>query len=278
MQVTTEATPLNEGEDKRLGKAPAKSHPKMLSFSDYVKADVPVPERTRFWRDRAPFPIRHFGNTQYGDCTKASQALFAMRMERIEYRKTISIADDEIVNNYLAMTARLYNGGDTGAYELDALNEWRNPDLTFRDTHGRPMTIDAYTSINHRNIQEIKKAIHFSASHGIKICFNLPYAWIRTLDWDIPEGQAPIGEYMPGSWGGHSMCAARDYDKNYLYLDHTWNAPAGRISWRALSIYCDEAYSIVDSAAAWRKRLPKKEMNMAALISDVNSVSDIKIK
>jgi hypothetical protein len=279
MQTSFEETTPEIKDETRLGKAPARSHPLMLSFSDYSKAGVVVvPPKTSFWKKRAPFPIRSYGNTAYGCCTKASQAILATKMERIEFRRTITITDEEIVNNYLRMTSRLYGGGDSGAYEMDALNEWRNPDLTFRDTKGHPLTIDAYTRVNQVNIDEVKRAIFLGGAHGIKVCFNLPIAWARTYDWDIPIAQAPIGAYLPGTWGGHSMCSALDYDENYLYLDHTWNVPGGRISWRAFSIYCDEAYSVIDSVAIWKNRLTKKEMNIPALIGDVNAISDVKIK
>jgi hypothetical protein len=267
-----------EVEGKRIGKAPAKSHPLMLNFSNYAKADIIIPEKTSFWKNRTAFPIRHYGNTMYGDCTKASQAILATRMERIESRITIMITDEEIINNYLAMSQRLYGGGDNGAYEIDALSEWRKKDLTFRDVKGNPLTIDAFTRVNHGSIAEVKKAIFLGGAHGIKVCFNLPAAWQRTLTWDIPVGQQPVGIYLPGTWGGHSMAAVRDYDKDWLYLDHTWNTPAGKISWRAFSIYCDEAYSVVDSISAWRKRLSNKEMNISKLVSDVNVVSSTKIK
>jgi hypothetical protein len=262
----------------RLGKAPARGHMNMLNFADYLKAEIKVPEKTTFWKKRAPFPIRNYGNLEWGCCTKASQAILATKMERIEYRRTIKINNQEIIDNYLKMTARLYGGGDTGAYEMDALNEWRNPDRSFRDDQGHPMTIDAYTRINQSNIDEVKKAIYLSAAKGIKVCFNLPAAWVNETVWDMPVGVPLIGKYMPGSWGGHSMTSASDYDKDWLYLDHTWQIPTGRISWRAFAIYCDEAYSVVDSVGSWRKRLTPNELDLRKMVGDVNSISDVKIK
>jgi hypothetical protein len=44
------------------------------------------------------------------------------RFERIERRRTINLDDQEVIDKYLAMTSRLYGGGDTGAYEEDALS------------------------------------------------------------------------------------------------------------------------------------------------------------
>lgn len=265
---------------KRLGKSPAKSHPLMLSFSDYTTDKIPPPS-TNFWHKKTSFEPRTYGNTEYGDCTRASQAVFITHMERLESRRTIKITDDEVIKRYMDMTSRLYGGGDTGGFELDALNEWRNPDLTIRDVKGHPYTIDAYTRINQANIEEVKRAIYFSGSHGIKACFSLPLAFQENTDvWDIPEGQQPIGEYLAGSWGGHSTCSARDFDKDWLYFNHTWGVPDGKISWRAFSIYCDEAYSVIDSVDSWRKKIAaaKISFDLPKLISDVNNVSPIKIK
>jgi hypothetical protein len=274
--------------DFRLGKAPAKGSPKLLSLNNYLTTTAAPPATYDFWAKRAPFPITDLGNNQYGDCTIASQVLLSERMERLEQRRTISVPKQNIVNVYFAMTQRLYGGGDTGAFEIDALSNWRKPDLTFRDDNNRPYTIDAYTAIDFRDVNAIKNALVLSGAHGIKVCFNLPYAWASTgqggtgMIWDIPAGQQPTGNYLPGSWGGHSMTAIAKYDQDWLYLPSSWQLPDGKISWRAFAIYCDEAYLVIDSVNSWKKRLAGANLNvnldLDALKGDVNSVSSQKIK
>lgn len=260
---------------KLLGKLPAKSDEKALMFANYLpKKQVTLPAATNFWTKRAPFPKRMFGNDKLGDCTRASQAIAAMRMERIEQGKTIDISDEEVIRVYLEMTKKLYGGGDTGGYEEDALNEWRRPDTTLRDTKGNPLTIDAFTRINQANITEVKTAIATSLSHGIKICFNLPEAFRNENKvWDIPASQMPIGAYLPGSLGGHSTFAV-DYDAFGIILP-TWDIQV-KVSWRAVAIYSDEAHTIIDSIDNWRKK--GSVLNLSALKADVNSVSSQKIK
>ena len=255
---------------------------KQLQLGNYTTIDAPAPKAYNFWKGKKPFKVRDMGNNEYGNCTIASQVLLGERMERIEQRRTILITREEIIRVYMAMGERLYGGGDNGAYETDALSNWRNPDLTFKDTKGRPYTIDAYVRINQSNPESIKNAIVLSAAHGIKVCFNLPWAWAiqQSLDWDIPEGQMPIGDYLPGSWGGHSMTAVA-YDENWVYIPHTWGIPMGRISWRAFLTYCDEAYMVIDSINSWKKRLQAEpanaSINLDAISSDVNQVSSQKI-
>lgn len=89
----------------------------------------------------------------------------------------------------------------------------------------------------------------------------MPLAWanlpMNNQTWDIPAGQQPIGKWRPYSYGGHSMSAAEGYDENWLYLDHTWQCPIGKISWRAFAIYCDESYMVIDSVNEWRKIVKK---------------------
>jgi hypothetical protein len=271
--------------EKPLGKLPARGHPKMLQLKSFVpRAVEPPPKAFNFWSKRVPFPPRTYGNRQEGCCTRASQANLATRMERLEQRRTINIWDEEIHRVYRDMTARLYGGGDTGAYEIDALNEWRRPDLTFRDESSRPLTIDAYTSINIRDFNEVKYAIWLAGAKGIKLCLNLPLAFSR-IDppdvWDFfDEGllESLTGEWVPGSWGGHSLMADA-YNEKGVRLVHTWYDRDDEqiLSWRAFAAYCDEAYLVVDSANKWRKKTAGR-LNITELVDAVNQVSSHKIK
>src|SRR5688500_5959596 len=110
--------------DFRLGRLPLRSNRKALIFTDFLKADTPEPpKKTNFWPKRTPFQNRTFGNTSYGSCTRSKQAIAALRMERLEQRRTIEITDQEVIRVYTEMSDRLYGGGDNGAYEVDALDE-----------------------------------------------------------------------------------------------------------------------------------------------------------
>jgi hypothetical protein len=262
-----------------LGKLPAKSDPRTLMHARFIEAPKVLPVATNFWPKRAAFPLRTFGNIEFGSCTRASQALAAMRMERLECERTPSIKDDEVVRAYLQMTAKLYGGGDTGAFEIDALSCWRRADETFRDTKGNPLTIDAYLRINQADVQRIKEALFTAGAHGIKVCFNLPLAFQEVVpphDWSIPAGKALVGEYLPGSWGGHSMFA-RDYDAVGVWLPHSWGLKDQRITWPAFAAYADEAYTIIDSVDAWRNRGAITKSVADKIKSAVNAVSDTKL-
>jgi hypothetical protein len=272
----------NKQSDVRLGKLPAKSSLKALLFADFLTTDALPPETYNFWTKRKKFPVVSFGNTENGCCTIASQAVAALRMERLEQRRTVEITTDSVLKAYYDMTARLYGGGDTGAYETDALSNWRKPDLTFRDSKGRPFTIDAYTRINHFDHNAIRQAFYITAGKGLKVCFNLPWAWERrTSDrggiWDLPEGQSLTGEWMPGTWGGHSMWGISHYNKDGFWVPHTWNIPDQFVTWRGAAAYMDEVHWVVDSWNAWKRTPVSKAIDFEKLKEAVNSVSEQKI-
>lgn len=274
MSVTNEVNAIPQ---MRLGKLPAKHDLRTLQFADFLTKPTPPPA-TKFWDgQKVKFPLRSFGNNQYGDCTRASQAEMQLHMEYLETGAFPTITDAEIIRVYNIMESDLYGGGDNGANELDALNYWRRADKSFKDSKGNTYTIDAYTKVNHKKIDEVKLAIAMSGAHGIKVCFALPLAFqsAKNLVWDIPKGQKPTGKYKAGSWGGHSMFA-RDYDETWLYLPSTWAMPDGKISWAAFALYCDEAYSVVDSVDAWRKK-NAPGFDVETLVQKVNEVSSVKI-
>jgi hypothetical protein len=283
--TTDQTCPAPPAEGKRLGKRPARGDSRTLNFARFVDV-AKVPAKYDPWKKRAKFPARSFQNTSIGDCTRASQAVMAMRLERVETRRTPQIDDAEVSRVYFAMTDRLYGGGDTGAYELDALSEWRKPELTFRDTAGHPLTIDAFTKVNHSDQEEVRAAIAVSGKFGIKICLNLPRAFQRIdppTPWDIPEGQPLTGDWQPGTWGGHSMFAA-SYSKDGVVVPHTWfdgpEAVTQLLTWRAFAAYVDEAYWVIDSLDSFRKRTPEKlaaGVDLAGIVKAVNRTSSHKI-
>lgn len=258
---------------KRLGKNSVKHDLRNLLAADYLEPGV-FPEAYDWQKHRAPMPARTFGNDSYGDCTLASQANALARLERIEQRRTILLADQLVIQNYLEMTG----GADDGWYELEALKRWRT--TGFSPRVDRPYTIDAFTQIHTTNVDEMKAAIwQFKV---IKMCFQLPIAW-SSIE---PEGYAPPGtmtglwttgtgsDYDEGSWGGHSM-SVDGYNPVGAWAIHSWYVgakPARQlVTWDAIQKYADEAYSIVDSFDAWRKRKPV--FDLKALKADVAEVT-----
>jgi YD repeat-containing protein len=276
-----ETDDVSQKKHVRLGRLPMKTTRKALLFSDFFKF-VKLPSSQTYWKKKTPLPLRSYGNLDFGDCTRAKQAVATTRMERIEQRRLIEITDAEVIRVYTEMSDRLYGGGDNGAFEDDALNEWRNPEKTFRDTNGNPYTIDAYLRINAANHDEMKAALALAGAKGIAICINLPatFADIEPPQaWDVPDGQALVGEWMPGSWGGHSSWC-NGYSKDGIVIDHTWELDNQILSWDAVAAYVDEAHLVVDSVDAWRKTIKTQKavkFDIAGVREAVNAVSSIQI-
>lgn len=265
----------------KLGRKPNRADVRALHLTRFAALDTTPPPHTDFWVHRAPFALQSFGNLVHGDCTRAKQAVAHLRMERLEQRHTTVILTDEVVRVYYEMTERLYGGGDTGAYETDALSAWRKPEETFRDYKGRALTIDAFLRVNAWDHDEVRRAMWLAGAHGLAVCLNLPWAFRDILppaDWDLPEGQQPIGAYEPGSWGGHSMWTT-DYDEVGFWLEHTWELPRQRITYRAASVYMDECHVAIDSLDLWRQKVAgvRQDIDLVAVRDAVNDVSSRRI-
>jgi hypothetical protein len=161
---------------------------------------------------------------------------------------------------------------------MDALDCWRRPEHTFRDTAGRPLTIDAYVRVHPSDQEELRNAIWTAQSHGVYVGVNLPQAFSDLeppRKWDVPKGQPLVGKYLAGSWGGHAMWA-RDYDEQGLWLVHTWGLRDQLMTWAAVAAYMDEAYIVIDSVDAWRRR--RRALRLDAIRRAVNRVSSQKIR
>lgn len=278
---------------KCLGKLPARGDARTINFARFVQLDR-VPKAYDPWKTRAPFPARSFGNTREGCCTRASQAIAAMRFERLETRATPHITDEEVHRVYREGVRRHYGTDeDMGMYEVDALSDFRKPEYTFRDSHGRPITIDAFTQVNVRDREEVKAAIALSGKFGIKVCLNLPLAY-RSVEppaaWDVPADGRFTGDWQPGSWGGHSLFVS-SYDERGVRLVHSWydsaegSKPADWpvyeqwLTWPALSAFGDESYWLIDSLDAWRKRPASQRaaVDLDGIRKAVNRVSSTKL-
>lgn len=270
---------------KMLGRLPAKSTRKALNFSDFVKY-LRVPKSQTYWRRRKPIPLRSYGNLEIGCCTIAKQAVAATRMELLETGKRITFTDQEVRERYFAMTTELYGGGDTGAYEDDALNRWRNPDLAIRASDGQPRHIAAFLRVNPKDQDEVRMALALSGARGLAICLNLPQAFRFNGPnppalWNIPAGNSLVGEWTPGSWGGHSLWA-NGFTPGGIILDHTWECENNVIGWEAVAAYMDEAHVVIDSLNSWKKQQAEAvdapgKVNLADVRDAVNEVSDIQI-
>lgn len=234
--------------DQFLGALPPKRDKRNLMLAPYMDVQKSPPEsydvetkNTGAPRYKAPFePFR--GQTM-GSCTISSQAEYVRRIERPRtFGRDLYVPDSVVDARYIDLSNRLYGGGDNGAYELDAINDFLNLGFTFQPFGKRrwQYKISGFAEVPVRDQLLMKIAIW--KFKGIKICFavhqNMYYS-----------GQDEVVTWQPNSpiVGYHSMYAD-GYDPGNMILVHTWNRKRQRFSWEYVLNAATEAYTLIDAA------------------------------
>lgn len=225
----------------KLGKASAKRDLRNLQLATILKALPPIPREYDFDLKHPGIPTPMFANDTYGDCVIAGRAHQSLRFERIEQGADVTIADKDVLREYLKESG----GADSGLIVLDSLKAWRKVGWRFG---GDTYTIAAFAEIHRSDHAEVKTAVYLLTGAGVGLALpKSAQAQIQAgKPWDVVKG--PAGK--PGSWGGH-----------YVYLSgYTPTGPVcvtwGRkqqMTWAFFNRYTDEAYAVVDDVDKWRK-------------------------
>ncbi len=214
-----------------------------------------VPIRHRVGGRLAEVPL--FGNDEYGDCTRASQGHAVVTQERSSSQHEIPITTDQILEAYWRVSGGV--GVDNGAYELDALNDWRNIGIG-RERDGSTHRIYAFAAVDWLDQAEVEWA-HFVFG-GLKVCAGLPLSAADQLhegkDWTVTTGSRSNF----GSWGGHSMYSC-GYDPMGLYV-WTWGR-LQRMTWGWVNRYVDETYAVISEDYIRRGGKTPQGFNLDAL-------------
>ena len=256
----------------RLGKQEHEYDERTLRLvSDFVSPEVRVPSNYDFDKGRASFPLRMWGNDEWGDCVIAGEANQQIRLERVEQRRTIKLTDDDAITRYKALTGSQTAGDaqDEGLVVLDAMRNWRNSGFAVADK-GRNYSIAAYGEVDPTDALEIRKAMYLF--HGIHFGFWLPraaQAMTRNGFWDYQGQDGP--EWRAGSWGGHLVYGKKFTPDSVEVL--TWGMKV-RVSNSFVAKYCDEAWAVIDNPDAWRKNgmvnLDSLRQRLSEICSNVN--------
>jgi len=206
-----------------LGKLPAKIDPRTIRYSAIRRIDVPTSPICVYWQT----PIGDWGvmgNDKYGNCVIATAGHMLLSWRANELGDLSRITDEKVIELSRQM------GATDGYYIIDRLKYWRNTGM-WGDQ------ILAFAAIDPQIVEQVKEAINIFG--GVDIGLALPDAWQNDQIWDIGNGRS----YKPYTWGGHSVPLV-GYDDNYVYCV-TWGE-IQKITWAALSYYCDEAYAVLD--------------------------------
>lgn len=220
-----------------------------------LPAGQPLPNEFDFDKGRSAFPVSSWGNDNWGNCVIAGRANHALRLERVERRRTLGLTPNDVIAEYKAECEREFGRApqspgdpyDSGLYVLEAIKDWRNDGwpvrLTKRSKTTTQQKIAAYGEIQSSDNNQVRAGIYLL--HGVQMGLALPRTawnqWAQGQAWDVVQGVAP--ETQPGSWGGHLVYCKR-YDQGGVYC-MTW----GREQYMTnafIARYCDECWAVVD--------------------------------
>lgn len=236
-QVTANYQEMPQEGDKILGAKEKKNDRRnlmMVSIVDPAKIEPKMPDIVN-WQTRYKRPFTPYHTQRYGSCTISSQAeqvrVFARREQ---FGRDIFIPEADIDKRYFDLTQRLYGGGDQGAYELDALNDWRVNGFSL---NRRKYIIDGFTEVS---IAENLLKVAIFVFRGIKICYAVTQTMYHANPGDIVhnDNSAVIGYHSMYSHG---------FQPEGLWMTHTWNQPPQLFAWDFVLARATEAYSCVDS-------------------------------
>lgn len=223
-------------ENKLLGAKEKKFDARNLMMTTFVDLSKSPPVNFNLEK-RYKRPFSPYHTQRMGSCTISSQAEALRHWERAEqFGRDIFIPEDIIDARYVDLSNRLYGGGDNGAYELDALKDFKETGFKFNK---RQYKIDAFTEVPIADAELLKYAI--SNFRGIKICV----AVTNTMYNSSPE--AVVDDDTSQVIGYHSMYGMGYETAAGMWIVHTWNRPPQLFTWAYIKNRATEAYTCVDS-------------------------------
>lgn len=253
----------------RLGKQEYVPDPRTMMVARFLAPEIRAPVKHDFDKSRAPFPVRMWGNDDYGDCVIAGEANHLVRLERVEQRRTIALEDIDAINRYKNLTGTSSPGdaNDRGLVIIDSMRNWRNNgwQTPYVD---RSYKIAAYGELDPHDGDQLRRANY--ALHGIHLGFWLPRAAQHMGNvWDYNGESTP--EWKPGSWGGH-LVYSKAYDKDTIEV-LSWGMKI-KVTTSFIDRYCDEAWAVVDNFDSWRVKQTIDVEAMKAKLSQISSNVD----
>ena len=226
----------------KFGKKPAKRDTRNLKFGALLAKAPKLPSSFDFDEKNIAVPTPMYGNDDHGDCVIAGRAHQTLRFEYLERHQLLKVTEADVLRQW-----RKENGHtEDGLVVLDSLKLWRKKGWK---AAGRTLKIKAFTELNLKKHEEIKRAIVMQVGVGIGLTlpFNALPLFQAGKPWDVGTGAGA----KPDPDGGHYV-----YCPGYTQAGPvcvTWGRKQ-QLSWRFFDRYCDEAYAIVDEKDAELKK------------------------
>jgi len=248
---------------RKLGKLPKRTDKRTLKLSNYLGTFLPTPPKNDSWLTKVSnWPM--MGNDTVGDCTCAgvghAEQLFTTYAQDIPFVATTA----QVLAFYSAITG--YNPNDPstdqGAACLDVLNYWKNTGMCGHK-------ISAYMQAAEKPIPPNQLADTIWLFGCAYIGIQLPVAVQNTHTWDVPVGQKLVGEWEPGSWGGHCVIIpSYDITKSMGLNVISWGEVIP-MSWNFFNAYCEEAYTVLSPDWIEKSGVNPDNFNLAQLQEDL---------
>jgi hypothetical protein len=244
----------------KLGKHAAREDSRNLKLLDYLGKKRMPAKAAIDWSGR----VSRWGmmmNDTLGDCTCAA-AGHMIEAWTSEARRPVTVADEEIVSAYSAVTG--YNPADPptdrGAVVLDVLKYWRTTGINGH-------RILAFVALEPRQTDHVKVSLELFG--GCYVGLALPLSAQTQAVWDVPA-DGTDGNGAAGTWGGHAVPVVA-YDAAGLTVV-TWGATK-RMTWRFWHTYCDEAYAVLSQDWIDDKGVNPEAFSLDQLKTDLIAVS-----
>lgn len=246
--------------ERRLGKRPYVRDPRSLRLADYLTDAAPPPPAEKNWSD-AVSAWHMYLNNEIGDCTVASAAHLIELWTAAGQHYEATVTDAEVLGAYSTITG--YNSADPatdqGAEVVQVLRYWQQTGIADH-------RIGAYAEVDPADHTRVKQAIDLFG--GVDVGLQLPAAAQTFTAPQWPTPPSTVGEWQPGSWGGHCVPA----------VDYTVDGPTV-VSWGELVVvawafwdaYVDECWAIITPDFLDAGVTPEG-LDLAALEADLAAV------
>lgn len=243
---------------QKLGKLPARTDVRTLSFARYVdRAKLPRPPDVFDETAHVPdWPM--YANDRIGDCTIAAAAHMIEAWTAAAHGRAVEVTEQAVLAAFDRVKQVDPASGEAGAVVLDVLRDWRS--------HGVARhRIGAYARVPVHDHELMRTGAYLFG--GLYLGLQLPRSAQRQSTWDWTGSLH--GPAEPGSWGGHAVDVVR-YSVDTLTVV-TWGA-LKEATWQFLDRYCDEAYCILSADFLDGDRAPNG-FDLEALKADLALVT-----
>jgi hypothetical protein len=212
-----------------------------IQFANFMTAPVRPPTRFDFDKGRTEFPQSSWGSNKNKCDVIASQANQLLRFGRIDEKRTIPLADKDVIRRYRTL-ARVSPGQEgSGLSVLYAMKMWQQKGWTLR---GKNYKIELYGEIDPRERELLRSAIYLFK--GVHMGFWLPRAVDGLGTWDYVN---EVGEiWKPGSLGGTLAYCKAYNEKGYQLIYEGRSIFASN---EFVEHFSDECWICIESIDYW---------------------------